>query len=67
MAAQQKKIADPRTEGEVAFIERHLVKTVSKPDLLTFMREVRAETEHQAIAAFLTDMIREVDSGRLDG
>lgn len=61
MAVQQ------NIEAEVKFVERHLVSTVSKPTLLTFMRDVRAETQFPAVAAFLTDMIAEVDSGRLDG
>ena len=67
MTAQQKTIKDPRTEAEVSFIQRHLVKTVDKKELLATLRTWREESESGVEVDLLRDLIEEVDSGALDG
>lgn len=67
MAARQKTIKDPRTEAEVTFVQRHLVKTVDKAELLATLRTWRTESQSSVEADLLRDLIEEVDSGELDG
>lgn len=67
MTAQQKTIKDPRTEAEVSFIQRHLVKTVDKAELLATLRAWRADSQSSVEVDLLRDLIEEVDSGELDG
>lgn len=54
-------------EAEVKFVERHLVATVDKKELLATMREWRAETTISEEADLLGELIEKVDSGDLDG
>lgn len=54
-------------EAEIKFVERHLVATVDKKELLATMREWRGETKIPAEADVLGELIERVDSGQLDG
>lgn len=54
-------------EAEVKFVQRHLVGTLDKKATLKMLREWREETKEAAEADVLGDLIREVDSGALDG
>lgn len=67
MTANQKVTRDSRTEAEVKFVNRHLVKTVDKAELLATLREWRRESVDPVEADLLRDLIERVDSGRLDG
>lgn len=54
-------------EGDVAFVQRNLVKTVDRATLIDTLKLWRKETSSKDEATILTDLITEVMSGSMDG
>lgn len=54
-------------EGDVAFVQRNLVGTISKAYLIETLKDWRKDTKSKDEATVLTDLLSEIMTGSLDG
>lgn len=55
------------TEAEIRFIERTLVTTLDKKEVLATLRAWRTESRTSLEVNLLNDLIEEIETGELDG